>query len=80
MKGQKDFQESWGSAQPWLTSISGTIKLEYQGQRALLECWRSAQRWLTSISATMASALLGEGGFELRAVVKPLVFFRWPSV
>ncbi len=37
------------------------------------ECWASAQRWLTSISAEMISKQAG--GFELRGVVKPLVFF-----
>ena len=45
------------------------------GQRGLQECWGSAQRWLTSISSPMASALSGEGGFELLGVVKPLALF-----
>ncbi len=42
--------------------------------RGLQECWRTAQRWLTSISAAMTSELSGEGAFEHRGVVKPLVF------
>jgi len=37
--------------------------------------WGSAQRWLISISGAMASKLSGKGGFKLRGVVKPLVFF-----
>jgi hypothetical protein len=45
------------------------------GQQVLQECWRGAQRCLTSKSAAMESTLSGKGGFELRGVVKPLVFF-----
>ena len=61
-------------APPALRILSIYLSIVMQGQRALQECWGSAQRWLTSNLATMKSALSGEGGFELRGVVKPLAF------
>jgi hypothetical protein len=72
---QRGLQECCGSAGSWCTSISVAIKLEQAGQRGLQEFCHSAQRWLTSTSAAIGSALSGKGGFELRDVVKPLVFF-----
>ena len=50
------------------------MRSKQPGQR-VLQCRGSAKRWLLLISATMASKLSGEAGFELRGVVKPLVFF-----
>jgi hypothetical protein len=57
-KGQRGLQESWHSAQRWLTSISAGIRSLQQGQSVLQECWGSAQRWLTSISTTIGLAML----------------------
>ncbi len=49
--------------------------MEQSGQRSLQECWGSERRLRTLISVTMSSKLSGDGGLELRDVVKPLVFF-----
>jgi hypothetical protein len=64
----------WRSAQRWLTSISAAITSAQAGQRALQECCDSAGSWSASISGTMASKQTRQRGFELRGVVKPLVF------
>jgi len=59
----------------WSDPIVNHHGIGQDGQRVLQECWRSAQRWLISTSHSMESNLSGNGGFELRDVVKPLDFF-----
>jgi hypothetical protein len=50
-------------------------ELGFAGQKVLQRCWGSAQRWLTSISRNDIEDV-GERGFNLRDVVKPVVFFH----
>jgi Ran GTPase-activating protein (RanGAP) involved in mRNA processing and transport len=61
---------------PALTQLElGGNKIIDAGQRVLQTCWSSAQRWLFSNSAKIRPKLSGKRVFELRGVVKPLVFF-----
>jgi hypothetical protein len=65
----RGLQERWRSAQSWLTSISAAIGSDQPGRefcRNAGPVLSSAERWLTRSV---------KGGFELRGMVKPLVFF-----
>jgi hypothetical protein len=70
-------KECWCSAQRGRPLISAAIIIsEMMRQTGLQECCDSSGSWCTSISVAMISKMLVQRGFELRGVVKPLVFFR----